>query len=392
MTALNTDTSFYPSFTTADELFAYLRSPSGGRLLIRDTDSDSYAIIYYKKGYSDMSLPYVQKSRSVIWNKATNTLVFASPGHAESLTTSTSTTPSPCDVFVLEEFVDGVMINLFFDATRNKWRLATRTRMDATNSFYGRDKSFATLFWETFASMGLDADTDLDTAVAYSWVLTHPAERIVVPCVYGIPKLTLITTTGASTLPPKISVLRPTMYNIFTSVQAIREFVEAEGRRRGHTWQGVCVYTPNMVRYKLRTREYDIARHLRGNQAKLAFLWLERWSQTQFKQYLEIYPEEEHEANRVIDVFKTVTKEAYQWYTRVYKNRELPLGQVSQKYRKLLWDAHASRSGCGYFPNMVAFMNNQDTARKLWLVNYETRYADEGTSINPHMAKKNITD
>jgi hypothetical protein len=58
----------------------------------------------------------------------------------------------------------------------------------------------------------------------------------------------------------------------------------------------------------------------------------------------------------------------------VYRERAFPLKEAPQKYRKLLWDARQDGT-CAYFPNMRKFMNNQDTARKLWLVNYELRYA-----------------
>jgi hypothetical protein len=57
----------------------------------------------------------------------------------------------------------------------------------------------------------------------------------------------------------------------------------------------------------------------------------------------------------------------------VYRRKELPLGRAPQKYRKLLWDAHQANKGA-YFPHLRQFMNEQDTARKLWLVNYGVRY------------------
>jgi hypothetical protein len=60
-------------------------------------------------------------------------------------------------------------------------------------------------------------------------------------------------------------------------------------------------------------------------------------------------------------------------YLKVYREKVLPLGEAPQKYRKLLWDAHKAGKGA-YFPNLRSFMNEQDTARKLWLVNYEVRY------------------
>jgi hypothetical protein len=57
----------------------------------------------------------------------------------------------------------------------------------------------------------------------------------------------------------------------------------------------------------------------------------------------------------------------------IYKRREYPLGRASRKYRKLIWDMRQAGIK-GFFPDIRAFMNKQDVARKLWLVNYEEHY------------------
>ena len=369
--------------TTSSEHFAWLSSTDGGNLCIKETASDPYAIIYYKKGHSNMSLPNVLAHRSVIWNKITNKPVLISPGHGRKFVDALPDGVQTSN-FTVEEFVDGVMINMFYDHEKHLWRLATRTCMEATNSFYNtHSRSFADLFWETFAMAGLSVETDLDTSEVYSWVLQHPEERIVVPCVYGIPRLALIKLTPTPTYrTPLMTSLCPARYEELSvgtfklnTLENVYEYIVSTGRRRGTSWQGVVVYPSNsMTRYKLRTAQYDMARHLRGNQAKLAFLWLERWSETRIGTYLKEYPEEQHEANTVIEAFKKSTQEMYDLYQSVFRKHTCTLAQVPRKYRNLLWSAHQQKLGA-YFPNMVGFMNRQDTARKLWLVNYDVRYA-----------------
>jgi hypothetical protein len=223
-------------------------------------------------------------------------------------------------------------------------------------------------------------------------VLQHPEERIVVAPIYGIPTLTLVQ----GPLTDKFKVFAPKTYDLKT-LEDVKEFVTAEGRRLGSQWQGVCLRTDGgvgysqeasapqamrysqeasasqAIRYKLRTNEYDEARHLRGNQAKRTYTWLERWSQGRLGTYLRLYPEEQCDADAVIANFKACTQELHDLYMKVYRAKELPLGQAPQKYRKLLWDAHQAGKGA-YFPHLRQFMNEQDTARKLWLVNYSQRY------------------
>ena len=356
---------FPQTFNTSNELFDYLRSDAGGRLLVREPEgSNPYAIIYYNKKTSDMTLPHVQASRSVIWNTITNQPVMVAPARGRKFLQAVD---DGVTSFIVEEFVDGVMINMFYDPVAMAWQLTTRTSMGATGNFYG-ERSFAELFWETFAANGLTTEK-MDLCSTYSWVLQHPEERIVVAPAYGIPKLTLVQASGF--IPANYELMRPQRYNLAT-LEDVKEFVTAEGRNRGAQWQGVCLYSDG-IRYKLRTNEYDEARHLRGNQAKRPYTWLERWSSGKLPAYLRLYPEEQCDADAVIENFKACTQELHDLYMTVYRRKELPLGQAPQKYRKLLWDAHQANKGA-YFPHLRQFMNEQDTARKLWLVNYSARY------------------
>ena len=89
--------------------------------------------------------------------------------------------------------------------------------------------------------------------------------------------------------------------------------------------------------------------------------------------YLRMFPEEQHDADQVITEFKACTQELHTLYLEVYRKKVLPLGQAPQKYRKLIWEAHQAGKGA-YFPQLRQFMNEQATARKLWLVNYDMRY------------------
>ena len=192
--------------------------------------------------------------------------------------------------------------------------------------------------------------------------------------VYGIPKLTLVQ----GPLTDRMQFFAPKAYDLKT-LEDVKEFVTLQGKKLGTQWQGVCLRTQEGVRYKLRSNEYDEARHLRGNQAKRPYTWLERWGQGKLATYLRLYPEEQCDADAVIANFKDCTQELHVLYMQVYRKKELPLGKAPQKYRKLLWDAHAAGKGA-YFPHLRQFMNEQDTARKLWLVNYSVRYPEEPTS------------
>ena len=374
---------FSNTFNTSTELFAWLRSPAGGSLIVHDLDDPAYALIHYDKKKSDMTLAHVGACRSVVWNKVTNQLVMSGPCR------STKFEEAPASGFTVEEFVDGMMINMFYDVVTLTWRLTTRTQLDAGGNFYGK-RTFAELFWETFTASGLTKEM-ISINTCYTWVLQHPDERIVVAPAYGIAhiKLVHVTVMGIPGLAPGLQRFFPAKYDLKTLAD-VSAFVTAEGVRKGAQFQGVVLKTADGKRFKLRTNQYNEARVLRGNQAKRAYTWLERWGQGRLPAYLRLYPEEECDANAVIENFKACTQELHDLYLKVYRKKELPLGQAPQKYRKLLWDAHKAGKGA-FFPNLRQFMNEQDTARKLWLVNYTQRYGTL-TEVEPSVEAADAVD
>lgn len=377
-------------FPTSEALFAYLRSEEGGRLIVRDdhlTADLPLTIIFYDKKRSDMANPLVNAFRSVVWNALTNRPVAAGPHRGLALPAELPTAPN---AFKVEEFIDGVMLNQWWNG--GAWQVSTRTQLDAGGSFYGK-RPFATLFAETFAAAGL-REEQLDKDVVYSWVLQHPEERIVTAPAYGVAKLWLVERTRfdaagnrffiQAPISAPLAALVPPTFDLHT-VADIQARVNANGRRLGTGWQGVVVkMTATGERYKLRSVQYNAARMLRGNQAKLPYLWLENWSEGKGKltAYLKLYPEEEHAANETINAFKAATQEFHDLYLKVYKHHTLKLGEAPVKYRKLIWEARQANVGT-YFPNLREFMNRQDTPRKLWLVNFERRYGGSTPATAP---------
>jgi len=370
-------------FPTSAELFAWLQTAEGGSLKV--VDNDPFAMIFYDRATSDMTAPHVEYFRSVVWDKAENKPICVGPSRGLSFGAAIA---HGLTEFKAEEFVDGVMINLFYNPYNSAWQLATRTQFGAGGHFYGK-RSFAALFWETFASKALTTDL-LVPGEYYSWVLQHPDERVIVAPLYGIPTLTLVGASSDEAL-NRFAAFRPTSYSLST-LDDVKEFVTAEGKRLGSRWQGVSFYKDGH-RYKLRSTEYEEARALRGNQSKLPYLWLERWGQGKLMSYLRMFPEEQCDADKVIMEFKACTQELHDLYVQVYRKKVLPLGQAPQKFRKLIWEAHKAGKGV-YFPHLRQFMNEQATARKLWLVNYDMRYGviTKGPAFSASASAKTETE
>ncbi len=370
-------------YTTSEALYTFLKSEEGGNLQVlaaSNVPEVPLSIIRYVKDKSDFTKDHVGAFRSVVWDDMTNRPVCVAP--FRSVKTEGVDPFTEGSAPIVEEFVDGTMINMFW--YKYGWVLTTRSNLGATNSFYG-SRPYAELFWEAMTAANVNL-TMLDKAYCYSWVLQHPEERIVVAAPYGIPRIRLVGLTtitddgsvikigGDITLAKELVALFPESYPLH-SMQECKDRVAAWGKRFGTAWQGLVVKS-GFDRWKFRSVQYTEARALRGNQAKREYLWLEHWGKGTLFKYLNVYKEEEVPAMHVVANLKAETQAIYDTYMDVYFHRKYPLGQAPAKYRKFLWDLHQAKVG-KFFGNTAKFVNGCETKRLLWLLHFDRRFGSE---------------
>ena len=77
------------------------------------------------------------------------------------------------------EFVEGTMINSWYDTASKSWRISSKSILDANNTFSEKQtKSFHDLFFESCHETRFSLDM-LDTNQCYSFVFKHPENRII---------------------------------------------------------------------------------------------------------------------------------------------------------------------------------------------------------------------
>ena len=95
----------------------------------------------------------------------------------------------------VEDFIDGTMINVFYDNVNNVWEIATKSTVGGNVGFfndfvgyYGNNENNNDKNNFTFRKMFFDACNynnfnlnSLDTKYCYSFVMQHPYNRIVTP-------------------------------------------------------------------------------------------------------------------------------------------------------------------------------------------------------------------
>ena len=214
------------------------------------------------------------------------------------------------DYIVAEEFVEGTMMNVFWDETKGlagSWELATRNNIGGEVTFFKEcPKTFRTLFLEATIWNDLDLNS-LNKNYCYSFVLQHPENRIVVPVqqptLYLVDVFQIMNLEGGEiyVLPlDKSEVKEWTVWDTtnirFPEVYEWSTYDELKSRfgsmNTSYQIMGVVVRnTQSGIRTKIRNPVYEMVRHMRGNQPELQYHYLSLRQDGKVSEYLKYYPE-----------------------------------------------------------------------------------------------------
>ena len=273
-------------------------------------NGESYNVISYdKKNLKKDEYDSYGKFRSIIFDKHSNIVSF-SP--SKSIDYDTFTGSNTIENVVIEEFIEGTMINVYWDSIVNEWVTSTKSTIGANSMFFKNHSNpitFKKLFEETCNEVKLDIN-DLDKQICYSFVFQNPKNKIVNQItdhkIYLIEAYILENTTCVikrcnnlenilSNLPDETKVCIPNKL----------DFINKDGIDM-KSWDDVKTYinslqTPELMglvakndkgeRLKIRNPMFEYVRQLRGNQPKIEFHYITLRKNDQIEIFLQFYPE-----------------------------------------------------------------------------------------------------
>jgi hypothetical protein len=342
--------------------------------------NEKYKIVKYNKDILAADLnPSYGLLRSVIINSLGQVIGFAPP---KSL---------PADQFLqkfsiqtrsefiqAQEFVEGTMINVFYDPSISGWKIATRNTVDAEVSFYkSSKKTFNAMFMEACQQNNFNLET-LNPIFCYSFVLQHPDNRIVVP--FKNPQLYLVevyeivqssldaslvqssldaslvqssldaSLTTVDVVPQNLSMVRangswsktsirfPEVYEFTTYSELIEKFASAN---TPYNIMGIVLKnTTTNERTKIRNPIYEEVRHLKGNHCKLQYQYLTLRKEGKLPEFLKYYPETKKDFSACRDQVHLFTGTLHQNYLSCYVRKERPLKEYGSQYRTHMFKIH----------------------------------------------------
>ena len=373
------------------------------------SNNSIYRVIRYDKNFlcHDLISSY-GLCRSVIINSANNVVGFAPP---KSILAETFINNYPehktNNSIVAEEFVEGTMINVFFDPTiglTGGWEISTRNTVGATSSFYKslNAKTFRQMFIEAALENNLDINK-LEPELCYSFVLQHPENRIVVP--FSKPQLYLAGVYKIHNKPSEITVSHydvteykhffselgttikfPEIYNF----NNYKELVEKFGSMNtSYDIVGVIIHNKETgERTKIRNPVYEQVRNLRGNQPKLQYQYLCLRKEGKIKDFLKYYPENKKEFSTFRDQVHLFTNTLFANYVSCYIKKEKPLIEFSEQYRTHMFNIHQHymnelRENRLFVTNTVVqkYVNELHPSLLMYCLNFQMRKRNVDTIV-----------
>jgi hypothetical protein len=308
--------------------------------------------------------------------------------------------PTITENIIAEEYIEGTMINVFFDQTygvNGCWQIATRNTVGADVSFYKlSNMTFNQMFLEACISNNFNIQT-LNPRYCYSFVLQHPANRIVVP--FKKPQLYLVAVYEIIQKDSNVIVIEQNLSDVITGglwnltgvkfpdifdapFKSYSELIDkfASGNTP-YDVMGIIVRNKETgERTKFRNPIYEEVRHLRGNQPKLQYQYLCLRHSGKLPEFLKYYPETKDEMSKFRDQVHMFTQNLHKNYIACYVKKEQQLGLYSPRYRTHMFKLHEHfvnelRPKGLYVTNteVIKYVNNLHPSLLMYCLNFNMR-------------------
>ena len=368
--------------------------------------NESYTIVRYNKEFlrPDLINTY-GLLRSLIF--AGQKVLAFSPPKSLSPDNFMSQYPTKNENIIAEEFIEGTMINVFFDQTCEEgkcWQIATRNTVGANVSFYkDSGMTFNEMFMDACAYNNFNIQL-LNPLYSYSFVLQHPVNRIVTP--FKHPQLYLVgiyeilqsdesiivseedlTEVKTSGLFNSTGIKFPEIYDFSAYTELIEKF--ASGNTPYSVMGVVIKNTQTGERTKIRNPIYEEIRQLRGNQSKLQYQYLCLRQSGKLTEYLKYYPETKKEMSAFRDQLHMFTDNLHKNYISCYVQKTQKLGLYPAQYKSHMFKLHEHfinnlRPQKLYVTKMevINYVNKLHPSLVMYCLNYNMRKHTIDTNSN----------
>ena len=258
------------------------------------------------------------------------------------------------------------------------------------------------MFLDAMNHTGLEFD-HLDKSCCYSFVLQHPKNRIVVPIVQpGI-----ILTNKYKIENNQVynnNDITSTRFSKLTMYAIKDENISKSLNYTGSSWndiiehffssnlpyqlQGIVLYNIKGERTKIRNKNYEEVKHLRGNSPKLQYQYYNLRQQGIVRDFLKYYPEHKQEFSDFRRDLHKYTSQLYQNYINCFIKKQKSLKEYPYQFKTHMYKLQELYINelklDGKFVNkgvVIEYINTLPPPRLMHSINYIKKQFDKDQKI-----------
>ena len=293
---------------------------------------------------------------------------------------------------IVEEYVEGTMINMFYDPDIEEWELATRSTVGGKVNYFissFTNINFREMFLEACNNASLEFDI-LDKTLCYSFVLQHPKNRIVVPfketriyltACYRINEDFMVDVVDVETIKDALAAANIHYPKRYENINEVYNLTELMSSCFGdYTVVGFMIHNyASGMRTKIRNEgTYEYVRKLRGNQPKEQFRYLELCHGGRLDEYLTFYPEDSESFNKYRDGVNEFIASLYQNYVDCFIHKKDQLKNYPHQYKSHMYSLqhlylNTIKPGNMQYNTVVMYITGLPPAKLMYSLNYHLR-------------------
>lgn len=399
-------------------------------------NNNEYTIIkYHKEKLKEIengdydNFNYLSKFRSLVVRN--NKLLVFSPEKSLNFDTFSKKYEN-IDECWMEDFIDGTMINVFYDNINNTWEIATRSTVGGNIVFFNDIKNysffecdnqfqhynnitFRSMFFETCGANNFDLNS-LDINYCYSFVMQHPFNRIVTPVqtplIYLVKVYEIDNTSFPIVYVKEKNILelvnQPPYIFANTNVKLVNKYpfntslnelqIYYNNKLAPFHSVGTIIYNKDGTRTKIRNPNYEEVRKLRGNQPKLQYNYLLLKKENKIKEFLYYYPEHVLLFNKFKLLIFDYTNELFTNYIGCFIKKHKHLKDYPFQYKNHMYHIHQKYIS-DLKPNnkvvdkkvVIDYVNSLHPAQQMFVINYKYNLINEDITENENTEENSKT-
>ena len=308
--------------------------------------------------------------------------------------------PNMC---IAEEYVEGTMINLFYDIELNNWEISTKSCVGGNSKFFENQKNFNNLFFDICNELNIDLN-NFSKNYCYSFVIQHPENDFVLNI--NVKKLYLIAVYQIDNINLLVKEIPKIEYNIlnlpnnlshpywhyFNSYDELKNYYGSINTPINI--MGVIIKNMNGDRTKIRNPNYNYVKKLKGNSRKLQYHFLELYKNDKINEYLYYFPNNSLKFNMYKKILYNYTDTLYSNYVSCFVKKEKVLNEYPFNYKNHMFFLHEK-----YIKNknenkdkdkkffidkkfVINYVKNLEIPRLMFSLNYDFKELDNINNTN----------